>query len=215
MTRISFPRIVIPALSALVVICTSPAIAQQVPPDESWRTLETEHFRVTFPDRLEDLARRVADRAEWAHATLSDQFVQGPQGTIDLVVTDHTDVSNGYATPFPSNRIVLYARPPVDSFLLGNFDDWMELLIVHELTHIFHLDRRGRYSVRGLFGRIPVPVFGFPGFTTPLWVIEGIATWYESALTGKGRVLGTYHNMVLRTAALEGRFESIGQAGRW
>ena len=190
-------------------------MAQQVPPDESWRTLETEHFRVTFPERLEDLARRAADRAEWAHARLSELFVRGPQGTIDIVLTDHADVSNGYATPFPSNRIVLYARPPVDSFLLGYFEDWMELLIVHELTHIFHLDRRGRYSVRGLFGRIPVPVFGFPAFATPLWVIEGIATWYESALTGEGRVLGTYHNMVLRTAALEGRFESIGQAGGW
>ena len=215
MTRISSPLNVIPALFALVTICASTSQAQQVPPDESWRTLETEHFRVTFPERLEDLARRAADRAEWAHARLSEGFIRGPGGTIDVVVTDHVDAANGYATPFPSNRIVLYARPPVDSFLLGHFDDWMELLIVHELTHIFHLDRRGRYSVRGLFGRIPIPVFGFPAIATPLWVIEGIATWYESAMTGEGRVLGTYHKMVLRTAALEGRFESIGQAGGW
>ena len=215
MTRISCPRKVIPVLFVLAAICTSPAAAQQVPPDESWRTLETEHFRVTFPEHLEDLARRAADRAEWAHARLTEHFVRGPRGTIDLVITDHADVANGYATPFPSNRIVLYARTPVDSFLLGYFDDWMELLIVHELTHVFHLDRSGRYSVRGLFGRIPVPVFGFPAFATPRWVIEGIGTWYESALTGEGRVLGTYHNMVLRTAALEGRFESIGQAGGW
>ncbi len=215
MTKISFPWLFVPALFGLVAFCASPSQAQRVPPNESWRTFDTEHFRVTFPERLEDLARRAAGRAEWAHATLSDQFVTGPQGTIDLLITDHTDVSNGYATPFPSNRIVLYARPPVDSFLLGYHDDWMELLIVHELTHIFHLDRRGQYSVRGLFGRVPVPVFGFPAIATPLWVIEGIATWYESALTGEGRVLGTYHNMVLRTAALEGRFESIGQTGGW
>ncbi len=215
MTRISIPGIVVPALLALVTFCASPSQAQQIPPDESWRTLETEHFRVTYPERLEDLARRAADRAEWAHPRLSERFIRGPSGMIDIVVTDHIDAANGYATPFPSNRIVLYARPPVDSFLLGHFDDWLELLIVHELTHIFHLDRRGRYSVRGLFGRIPVPVFGFPAIATPLWVIEGIATWYESALTGEGRVLGTYHKMVLRTAALEGRFESIGQAGGW
>ena len=204
-----------PIMLLVFAFLVAPAAAQQVPPDESWRTLKTEHFRVTFPEHLEDLARRAADRAEWAHARLSEQFVQGPRETIDLVVTDHIDASNGYATPFPSNRIVLYARTPVDSFLLGYFDDWMELLIVHELTHIFHLDRSGRYSVRRLLGRIPVPVFGFPAIATPLWVIEGIATWYESALTGEGRVLGTYHNMVLRTAALEGRFESIGQAGGW
>ena len=204
------------AIQLLVIaVCVGPSQAQRVPPDEPWRTFETEHFRVTFPEKLEDLARRVSDRAEWAHARLSKHFVRGPQGTIDLVITDHADVANGYATPFPSNRIVLYARTPVDSFLLGNFDDWLELLIVHELTHIFHLDRTGRYNLRWLFGRIPTPVFGFPAFATPRWVIEGIGTWYESGLTGAGRVLGTYHDMVLRTAALEGRFESIGQAGGW
>lgn len=214
MTRISSPLNAIPALFALVAMCV-PASAQQVPPDESWRTLETEHFRVTFPERLEDLARRAADRAEWAHERLSERFIRGPGETIDVVVTDHIDASNGSATPFPSNRIVLYARAPVDSYGGAYSDDWLERLIVHELTHIFHLDRPGRFSIRGLFGRIPVPFFGFPAFTTPRWVIEGIATWYESALTGEGRVLGTYHNMVLRTAALEGRFESIGQAGGW
>ena len=203
----------LPLLLACISLCAGTAHTQPVPPDESWRTLDTEHFRVTFPGHLEALARRAAGQAEWAYARLSEHFVHGPEGPIDVVLTDHTDVSNGYATPFPSNRIVLFARPPVGSYQLGYFDDWQQLLIAHELTHIFHLDRPGRYSVRGLFGRIPAPVFGFPAFTAPRWVIEGIGTWYESALTGNGRVLGTFNHMVLRTAALEGRFESIGQAG--
>ena len=69
-----------------------------------------------FPGHLEALARRAAGQAEWAHARLSEHFVHGPEGPIDIILTDHTDVSNGYATPFPSNRIVLFARPPVDSF---------------------------------------------------------------------------------------------------
>ena len=207
-------RRTLPVLLACIAYCAAPAVAQRFPPpDAPWRTLDTEHFRITFPGHLEALARRAAGQAEWAHARLSEHFVHGPEGPIDIVLTDHTDVSNGYATPFPSNRIVLFARPPVDSFQLGYFDDWQQLLIVHELTHIFHLNRPGRYSVRGLFGRIPAPVFGFPALTSPRWVIEGIGTWYESALTGRGRVLGTFNEMVLRTAALEGRFETIGQAG--
>ena len=206
-------RRVLPLLLACVACCAAPVAAQPVPPDEPWRTLDSEHFRVTFPGHLEALARRAAGQAEWAYARLSEHFVHGPEGPIDIVLTDHTDVSNGYATPFPSNRIVLFARPPVDSFQLGYFDDWQLLLIVHELTHVFHLDRPGRYNLRWLLGRIPAPVFGFPALTSPRWVIEGIGTWYESALTGRGRVLGTFNHMVLRTAALEGRFESIGQAG--
>ena len=200
-------------LSVLIAICAGPARAQLVPPDESWRVLETEHFRVGFPEHLEDLGRRAADRAEWAHARLSEQFVEGPRGTIDLVVSDHIDISNGFATVWPSNRIVIYTRPPVDNFGLAYFDDWLELVIAHEVTHIFHIDRPGRYNVRQGFGRVPVPVVSFPALTVPQWVVEGIATWYESALTGTGRVVGTFHDMVLRTAALEGRFESMGQAG--
>ena len=202
----------IKVILAIIAICTATASAQRIAPDESWRTLDTEHFRVTFPAHLEDLGRRAAERAEWAHARLSEQFIAAPHGMIDLVLTDHIDVSNAYATPWPSNRITIFARPPIDSFGLAYFDDWLELAIVHELTHIFHLDRVGRYRSK-LFGRVPIPFLSFPAFTTPLWNIEGIATWYESALTGTGRVHGTFHKMVLRTAALEGRFESIGQAG--
>ena len=37
-------------------------VRAQVPPDESWRSIETQHFRVTFPEHLETLGRRAADR---------------------------------------------------------------------------------------------------------------------------------------------------------
>ena len=196
-----------------IAICPGMAWGQGVPPDESWRTLETEHFRISFPEHLEALGRRVADRAEWAYARLAEEFLEGPRRTIDLVVSDHVDVSNGFATVWPSNRIVIYARPPVDDFGLAYFHDYLENVIVHEVTHIFHIDRVGRYNLRQVFGRVPLPVGSFPAYTLPRWVHEGIATWYESALTGAGRVEGTFHDMVLRTAALEGRFESMAQAG--
>ncbi len=210
---------------AVIALCTASASAQRIAPNESWRTLDTEHFRVTFPAHLEDLGRRAAERAEWAHARLSEQFIAAPRGIIDLVLTDHIDVSNGYASVRPSNRITIYARPPIDSFGRAYYNDRLENVIVHELTHIFHIDRPGRYSLlHKPFGRVPspyisfspverlpVPAFTIPARATPRWVREGIAVWYESALTGTGRLHGTFHRMVLRTAALEGRFESIDQ----
>ena len=188
--------------------------AAQVPPDEAWRTLETAHFRITFPAHLRELAARTGKVAERAHEALSAGFRAGPGGTIDIVLTDHVDVSNGYARYSPSNRIVLFARPPPDHLALGYFDDWLEQLVVHELAHVFHLDYAGGFGrfFRALFGRQP-SILTFPGSNVPGWVIEGLATWYESALTPGGRVHGTYHDMVLRTAALEGRFESLGTAG--
>ena len=195
------------------LLAAAPAVAQ-IPPDEAWRAVETEHFRVTFPEHLEALGRRAGDLAERAHRELTAQFREGPSGRIDIVLSDHVDVSNGFATIWPSNRIVLYARPPADHLALAYFDDWLELLITHELAHVFHLDYGGAVGrvFRALLGRAPLP-FSFPGAFVPGWVTEGLATWYESALTDAGRVHGTFHEMVLRTAMLEGRFERIGQTG--
>ena len=200
--------------AVFVCLLAAASAAAQVPPDEAWRTVETEHFRVTFPEHLEGLGRRAGDLAEQAHRELTTQFREGPSGRIDIVLTDHVDVSNGFARFWPSNRIVLFARPPADHLALAYFDDWLELLITHELAHVFHLDYGGTMGriFRALFGRALTP-FNFPGAVVPGWVIEGLATWYESALTDAGRVHGTFHEMVLRTAMLEGRFESIGQAG--
>jgi hypothetical protein len=52
----------------------------------------------------------------------------------------------------------------------------------------------------------------FPGLATPTWVIEGLATWYESRLTERGPRARDVPRDGVRTAILEGRFESLGQA---
>ena len=203
------------ALGAAAVAVSIPTAVSAQAPDEPWRTLATEHFRITFPEHLDPLARRAADRAEWAYDALAEALIDPPEGLIDVLVTDHTDGSNGFAQVVPSNRITVFARPPVDLLSLGYFDDWMELVILHELAHIVHLDYTrnpiGRLA-RAVFGRVHAEWPFFPALGTPRWLIEGLATWYESRLTGAGRVAGTFQEMQMRTALIEGRFENIGQA---
>src|SRR5688572_16428664 len=99
----------------------------QLPPNASWRTIESDHFRVTYEDGLEPLARHAAAIAERAHAALAILVVDAPRGVIDIVVADNLDISNGYATAFPSNRVVIYAKPPVDELELQYTRDWIEL----------------------------------------------------------------------------------------
>jgi hypothetical protein len=169
-------------------------------PHDSWRTIATEHFRVHFTPPLEEAAHRAAVHAEAAWQQLAKEL-RPPRGIIDLVVADNVDFTNGSATPFPTNRIIIYATPPTASRSLRFYDDWSALVITHELVHIFHLDRSAGWwgLARKFFGRAPVFM---PNFYTPAWVTEGLATYYESRLTSAGRVLGTHHEMIARASAL-------------
>lgn len=163
------------------------------------RTLTTSHLRVHVRAANEALGRRAAAIAERAYAQLAQELAP-PAGKIDLLVADNVDYSNGFAQTFPSNRVVVYAVPPVSSGELRFHDDWLELVITHELAHIFHIDRaRGMWRAgRVLFGRAP---FLFPNALTPSWVKEGLAVHYESKLTGSGRLVSTESRSVLRAAA--------------
>jgi hypothetical protein len=200
-------------LLSVALVALPGAVWAQIPPGEAWRTLDTEHFRITFPEELHPLAQRAAERAERAWDALAAEFIEAPGHTVDILITDHTDVSNGYASVFPSSRIVIHAPPPVDGFGLPFADEWMELVVTHELAHIFHEDytRNLGSALRSVLGRVPLEWPFFPGAATPGWVVEGIATYYESEFTDAGRVRGSFHEMVIRTAILEGAFESIDQ----
>ena len=155
------------------------------------------------------MARRTAPNAERAFDLLSRELVP-PRGKVDLVIADNVDYTEGYATPFPSNRIVIYAHPPVDQIALRNYADWSQLVVTHELTHIFHLSRAegiwklGRY----VLGRHPAL---FPNAYMPAWVTEGLAVYYESRLTGTGRLEGSEHYMIARAAAEAGSFPRLGE----
>lgn len=198
------------SLVVTALVAAAPATAQ-VPPDARWRTFDTEHFRVTFPDGLEQIARRAADRAEKAYVVLSTELADPPRGRIDLVVSDNMDLANGYATVIPTNRVVVYAHPPVEEPSLAYYEDWLQLVVLHELVHIFHLDSaEGVWDrLRTVFGRSPAL---FPQFFSPGWLLEGLATAYESRFTPAGRVRGTHYDMILRTAVLEGELFGIDRA---
>ncbi|MXW17126.1 MAG: BamA/TamA family outer membrane protein [Gemmatimonadetes bacterium] len=198
----------------LLLTPAGPAAGQAVPPNEDWRQLTTEHFVITYPEGLGELGTRAAASAERAYALLAERFVDGPEGRVQLLLSDHTDVSNGFATPFPYNQVTIFVRPPMDGTAISYFDEWLDMVIVHELVHTFHLDMTGLVGrvVRAIFGRVPGTWPVFPSGSAPTWVLEGLATYFESALTGAGRVKGTWQEMVLRTAALEGRLVKVDQA---
>jgi hypothetical protein len=196
------------ALLVLLGVHAPASLAAQVDPSHDWRTLRTPHFFIHFNPSTEGLARRIAADAERAYVQLSTQL-HPPRGMIDVVLTDDVDLSNGSATPYPTNRIIIYANPPVSESALRYTNDWGQLVITHELTHIFHLDRsRGIWAIgQKVFGRAALL---FPNFYDPSWLTEGLAVYEESKLAGAGRIEGSEHRMIARAAAVDHTFPAIG-----
>ena len=197
-----------------VTLLTTPAAAQD--PSGHWRTLHTQHFRVHFRPEYRARAVVAAREAERAYALLSGEL-HPPRGIIDLTLSDDVDAANGFTTVFPSNRFTIFLVPPVTDPGLQNYDSWDRLVIVHELTHVFHLDRsRGLWkTLQAVFGRAPGL---FPNQYQPSWVIEGLATYYESRFTTGGRADGTFHREIVGADAAAGRARSPWDAlyfSRW
>ena len=191
--------------------------AAQLPlarPDLSYRTFDTPHFRVVYAEGLREVAQRAAGYAEEGHEILRESFFPPPDGRIELLVTDHTDLSNGFALVAPTPRIVLWVRPPMDGTGLSQFDDWIRLVTYHELAHVFHLEKTGTLgrAARRLFGRAPRNWPFFTGHLLPLWALEGVAVQVESAHTDGGRIHGTVLESTTRAQALGDGVESLGQA---
>ena len=203
-------------LCGLVSLLIATGANAQVP-SARYRTFETAHFILTFEAGLDDYARSAAARAEAAHARLARAYGPTPRGKIRLVIVDQGDIFNGSATPIPTNRIVAFAHTPVEGDLFYT-DNPIDLLVTHELAHIFHLDeaRAGWHVLRSVFGRGGLT---FPHLFDGSYLIEGLATFYESRLTDGGRVRSAQFPETLRAWLLETKGPHLDDAefdpGAW
>lgn len=175
----------------------------------SWTTIETPHFLVHYHQDGEATARRAAAIAEDVHGRLAPRLRWEPKERTHLVLVDAMDDANGFATPMPYNRIVVFLTRPLGQPGLGatRYDDWLRLVITHEYTHILQLD-----MTTGGLGSALQAVFGrmyFPNLFQPSWLIEGLATYEETEQTAGGRGRSPGAEMVLRMAALEGPFPTL------
>lgn len=185
-------------------------------PRLDWQTLAAPHFRVHYPAGRYHAAARLAAAGERAFSELTRRLGWVPTSPVHVVVDDTTDRANGSARSLPYNLITVNLVTPDARSELSDFQNWLYELMVHELTHIVHLD-----TVRGL-PKIINTVLGrqlAPNGMQPRWFIEGLATRYESTLTGGGRLGSAFYDMILRMAVLAGepmRLDEISGAPlRW
>src|SRR5215210_3593844 len=92
----------------LLLISSRVNAATEYPPQYRWRTITTDHFYIHFHQGEEELAQRAAGYAERAHERLVPLLGWSPRGRTNLILTDHVDVANGSAIPFPDKRIEVF-----------------------------------------------------------------------------------------------------------
>lgn len=173
-------------------------------PRLTFQHIQTPHFVIYFHQGEDLLAARLARIAEVTWTDMSSRFGWRLPARTHVVLADQTDLANGWATPLPYNTIMVTASWPSGAEFIGFTEDWLRLVFTHEFTHIAHLDRSGGWArpVRAVFGRVPL---AFPNLFLPGWQIEGIATHYESAVTGRGRRFANDFRAIEREQARSGQ----------
>ncbi len=201
-------------LLALLCLLHLPISYAKTDPSFSWMTLTSPHFLIHYHQGEEQLAQRAAVIAEDVHTRLVPLMKSQPHTRTHIVLVDAMDDANGSATPLPYNLITLYITQPFGEsiFGAGNYDDWMRLLITHEYTHIVQLDMVNSLPevLSNIFGNLY-----FPNMFQPVWLIEGLAVYEETELTGGGRNRSPASDMVLRMAVLENNFPDISHAANY
>lgn len=208
-------------ISFLAVFYASLLWSANIDPSFKFSTIETGHFSIHFHQGLEDAAQKAASIAERAHDTLVQEFKWAPREKTQMVLIDDSDFTNGWANVLPYNAIYIQVAPPSIDMTIGEYEDWLEILIIHEYSHILTMDPARGYSdvMRSIFGK-PLPggdilsflmfiAAGPPNVFLPRWWHEGIATWSETQHTAMGRGRSAFYEMILRMAVLENNIPAV------
>ncbi len=203
-------RVAARVLCLLVVALLAPrdARAQFHDPQLVWHTLESRHFRIHFHQGLAPLAQRVADIGEGVYQAVGTLMGWHPRQVVEVLLSDHTDDSNGSANAVPYNVLRLFATSPEDLSELSDYDSYAQQLMTHEFVHIAHLDNiHGLPSlINAIFGKIYPP-----NAAQPSWVLEGAAVYGETRFTTGGRLRAAPWNMFMRADALADHFVTLDQ----
>ena len=212
-------------LFAVMLLCCLASVSHAARIDTSFTfsTIETTNFSIHFHQGLEPIAQKTAVIAEEIHGRLVDEFLWHPAEKTQLVLIDNSDFTNGLAITIPYNTIYIQVVPPSLASILGEYDDWLRVLLTHEYTHILTSDPARGYwkAIRSVVGK-PLPwldplsgllflVTAPPNTFMPRWWHEGMATWSETQYTGQGRGKGSYYDMVFRTAVDENNLPYVDQ----
>ncbi len=203
----------IPLRAALILLLLSVVQARDLRPhpEIKWREISSGNLLVIFPRGYESEAAEVLSRSGAIQDELIDHFGLQPVGRIRIVLSDSHDQANGFATMFPYSLVGINLQQPGTAGDLHGYGDWLNLVLRHELTHVYNLNTVSglpRFLSR-MFGRQPL---FYPLALAQGWLLEGLAVLQESRGDPGGRLNTPPFRRILETLAGEGRIPTSLQA---
>ena len=180
-------------------------------PDAKWKTIKTVHYHIHYPANpkgdFEQFAMEVASKIEGIHEKVAEWVGYEEKGPTNVLIIDPIMEANGATIPnMRRPAVLLYKTQPEPESGIGHYDNWVDLLVTHELAHLHHLMRPQNGPKAGsLFGLLLYSSYGPITIKAPRLIVEGYATLIEGRITGSGRPHSAYRAAVIRQWAIQGR----------
>lgn len=168
-----------------------------------WYQINTEHFRVLYPQGFEDQAQRTAATLERVHDPEARSMGDRPT-KLSVVLQNQSSVSNAFVTITPRHA-EFYIMPSQNYNFTGTMD-WINMLASHEYRHVVqyqHAKRGFNKAAYYVFGNNALSALAYVG--APQWFWEGDAVATETAFTHSGRGRIPNFGVLFKTNLLEGR----------
>jgi Tol biopolymer transport system component len=188
-------------------------------PELVWKSIETEHFVVTYHQGTERTANLVAKIAEEIYPHITGLYQYEPPAKTEFIIRDTDDYSNGGAY-FYDNKVEIWAEN-LDYILRGTHN-WLRDVVTHEYTHIVSMQKALKFGMHVPAGWFQVFAYeeerrkdvvrGFPdvlvsypisGINIPVWFAEGTAQFQSPSMRFDYR--DSHREMILRDRVVTGK----------
>ncbi|MEA3452234.1 MAG: hypothetical protein U9Q83_10085, partial [Bacteroidota bacterium] len=169
----------------------------QNPPSVEWKQINSKHFRVIFPQEIEDYAKKTVILMDSLYTADTKVFISKHPPKVDLLLYNRSVVSNAYAALGP-RRMVWYLTPP--SYPSLTLSPWDKTLGIHEFRHVTQYSQMNSgFTTLGktFFGQYGWSVLA--SWAYPNWYFEGDAIFNETKYSNSGRGRMPSFSLPLRT----------------
>lgn len=182
-------------------------IVGQDPASISWKQLNSEYFKIIYPDGYQKKAQEYINLLEMSHKSISLPYLKQNK-KLQVVLHNRSVVSNAMVSPTPIHAD-FFEMPGQDTYA----QEWAKQLTLHEYRHAVQMQKLNQGTTKALkylFG--DQAIGGVLGVFIPFWFIEGDAVFSETIFSKSGRGRSPDFTMDIAAQVVEKKIYSYDKA---